>query len=820
MEGGGPSPPQRHISIDRRGGEDSGSSHTFRPPDQARRGTRRFADGLRGGADILSRLTSDASSPPVLPAAPSSAPRAELFAVSVLVLFLELACIRWFPAHVLYLTFFTNTVLLASFLGLSLGCLTARDPRDHLRWTPLVLVLALAAGAAMETIRVRLGQHLDVGHQAAPQVVFFGTERFAKDPTKFPIPIEVVAGSFFVAIALVMIGPGQALGRSLARFPDRVEAYTINIAGSVAGVAAFTLASWARLSPLWWFGAVALLLGPLTLRSPGTRGRWRVTTGVALVLIVALPALTTRHWAGKGASRESYWSPYYRIDYRGAPRRIIGVNLIGHQQMLGLDTPALAYALPHLFRRDSGGAPFRDVLVIGAGSGNDVSRALAFGAEHVDAVEIDPLIQRLGVRDHPDHPYQDPRVEVHIDDGRNFLRTTSRSYDLIVYALVDSLVLHSGYSNIRLESYLFTREALADVQRHLRPGGWFTMYNFYRQGWIVERLRDSAREVFGTEPLVFPVPFQPTIDAEKSYEDFTMVVAGGDGSLAALERTFRAHPRFWLPDAAPPLPSTPNGFLARPESAGADSNGWQGFAPANIASSGPPGVATDDWPFLYLRQRLIPTLTWRGVSTMAVGAVLLFAIFGRRSLSGGAGFSDAAMLALGAGFMLVETKAVVQMALLLGSTWLVNSVVFLGILLVILAANLFVLRARPARFAPFFVGLAMSLGVGWVTPIHVFLGAGRALQVAVATLLLVAPVFFAGVVFAMSLDRCRYPDRALGWNVAGAMLGGWLENLSMAVGFGALSGVALAIYAVAAAFTFTASSSAGTTSPSPPPSRS
>src|SRR6185436_5008618 len=82
-----------------------------------------------------------------------------------------------------------------------------------------------------------------------------------------------------------------------------------------------------------------------------------------------------------------------------------------------------------------------DVLVIGAGSGTDVAAALASGATHVDAVEIDPRIQEIGQELHPDHPYDDPRVEVHIDDGRAFLERTDRRYDLIVLALPDSLTL-------------------------------------------------------------------------------------------------------------------------------------------------------------------------------------------------------------------------------------------------------------------------------------------------------------------------------------------------------------------------------------------
>src|SRR5687768_14611744 len=66
----------------------------------------------------------------------------ELFLISLVILFMELACIRWFPAHVLYLTFFTNVVLLASFLGMSVGCLAASHHRDYLFWTPPLMVVA------------------------------------------------------------------------------------------------------------------------------------------------------------------------------------------------------------------------------------------------------------------------------------------------------------------------------------------------------------------------------------------------------------------------------------------------------------------------------------------------------------------------------------------------------------------------------------------------------------------------------------------------------------------------------------------------------
>src|SRR5205823_7612730 len=94
----------------------------------------------------------------------------DLFLVSWLVLFLELACIRWFPSHVPFLTFFTNTVLLACFVGMSVGCLVARGPARHVRRTPAWLAVALAAGMLTDIKSDKLQHVIDVGGQANPEV--------------------------------------------------------------------------------------------------------------------------------------------------------------------------------------------------------------------------------------------------------------------------------------------------------------------------------------------------------------------------------------------------------------------------------------------------------------------------------------------------------------------------------------------------------------------------------------------------------------------------------------------------------------------------
>src|SRR5208282_4691139 len=200
---------------------------------------------------------------------------------------------------------------------------------------------------------------------------------------------------------------------------------------------------------------------------------------------------------------------------------------------------------------------------------------------------------------------------VHLDDGRNFLRASDHQYDLIVYALVDSLVLHSSYSNIRLESYLFTRQAFDDVRRHLKPGGVFAMYNYFRQGWIVARLKQGLEESFGESPVVLTLPYQKVVVPEAGSGGFTVFFAG-EGART-IEDAFARSGAYWVSGAQAPSPATPNGFENPPtgqrtrwEGLTADAKArepWLQFGPAEVVAPAEPlRTATDDWPFLYLRR--------------------------------------------------------------------------------------------------------------------------------------------------------------------------------------------------------------------------
>ena len=378
--------------------------------------------------------------------------------------------------------------------------------------------------------------------------------------------------------------------------------------------------------------------------------------------------------------------------------------------------------------------------------------------------------------DHPDRPYDDPRVRIHLDDGRNFLRATTRKYDLIIFALVDSLVLHSSFSNIRLESYLFTKEAMVDVRRCLKPDGMFAMYNYFRRGWIVSRLAKTLDAAMGEPPLILTMPFQPEVRADELADGFTLFLAGPRSREIA--RSFAAHPEYRMPKDVQPSVQVPNGFTS-----GSNDDSTLRFGLTKVEIPPALKMADDDWPFLYLRSPGIPDLLLRGMLLLSGLSTVLIVVFARRSATSLIRHFDGRMFFLGAGFMLIETRAVVNMALLFGSTWLVNTVVFSGLLIMILAANLFVLKSIPKRIEMYYAALFVLLALNVFVPLEWFLGLPGFIQAVASSALVFSPILFAGLVFALSFRNVANPGLALGYNIAGAPVGGLTEYFSMLVGF-------------------------------------
>jgi len=447
-------------------------------------------------------------------------------------------------------------------------------------------------------------------------------------------------------------------------------------------------------------------------------------------------------------------------------------------------------------------------------------------------------------------------VHVELNDGRNFLRRAEpETYDLVIFALVDSLVLHSGYSNLRLESYLFTEQAFRDARRVLKPTGLCAVYNYFRHGWLAARINAELAHAFGAVPAVFVLDEDP-VEAVKlddyAPDAFTAFLAGSEQVIDPLRAKFRENGNwYWVPGDRPsapehpverfgpqkPDPQPPPPAAAKSLNPNVVPKDWVPLRIAAVEDLDGLPVATDDWPFLYVREPAIPRVTWRGMGMMVALSVVLWVVFRPASRSrelasrsrerpedgtpvahatGSPDAGDYGLAArsffLGAGFMLVETKAVVHMALLFGGTWTVNTVVFAAILVMSLAGTLYVARVSPRRLGPYYIGLFATAALGIAIPLDAFLGWDQTAQIAGACALVFAPIAFAGVIFAASFGRSVRPDRVFGANVAGALAGGLAENASVLLGFQYLLCVAVGFYLLSSAFgnrTLPATSEAG-----------
>jgi len=638
-------------------------------------------------------------------------PQLQLFVLSFLMLFVELALIRWSGALVIYLSYFSNFVLLGSFLGIGVGFLRARARVNLFPWAPLALALLILFVRVFPVEVIRTGY----------QIVFFGYGKFhaSGPPTWVTLPIV------FLAVAAVMAMIGEGVARTFVRFRP-LDAYRLDIAGSIAGIAAFSLLSFLDAKPIVWALIVALVMLLLYGRRAGLL---QVTAAVAIVLLL---------WS-ESLSSSDIWSPYYRISVmKGGDGYSINVNGIPHQNIIPARHLQKVYSQPYL---DAPGNPLNNVLIIGAGTGDDVANALLKGARHVDAVEIDPQLYQVGKRLNPDHPYQDPRVSVHINDGRAFLEQTHNKYDMILFALPDSLTLVAGQSSLRLESYLFTLEAVQAAKAHLNPGdGLFAMYNYYRTPWLRDRLANTVQTAFGHAPCV-------------DDEGFSLSMISDTVNQSALRC----------------------GTL------------WH--RPANVV---PP--ATDNHPFVYLDGNSIPWLY-----RITLGLILLASIILVRPAAGPyrrmRGYLD--LFFMGAAFMLLETKNIVQFALLFGTTWFVNALVTAGVLAAVFAAVEVSRRVEIRRPALLYAGLLAALVVAWAVPPESLLSLSLLPRFIVAVIIAFAPIFLANMVFAQRFRNTGDSTTAFGANLLGAIVGGVLEYLSLIAGYRWLLVVVALLYGLA-----------------------
>jgi len=658
-------------------------------------------------------------------------PAAELFVVSFVALFFESLLVRWLPTSLYYLGYFKNCILIATFLGFGIGCATRRPFERLLPYFPL----ATAAAALVVCLAER---HIVV--QPFSSGEFLWPQEIPGGPTVSLHAYLIVA---FLGSALIMIPLGRAVGVALQRLPP-LRAYSINLLASLTGALGFILSSFLELGPIHWF-AIALL--PLAVLFRDER---RALAALLLGTSLSLGVLA----AFSQAADE--WSPYSKITLL-APIRPIGARVLltnnnGHQVMFDLSARNLAgrpqHARPPWDLVDDHVVIYnavyqlvkpRRVLVVGGGTGNETAAALRHGAERVDVVEIDPVILRLGRQRHPERPYADPRVRVFVGDGRHYIRTTQERYDLVILGFLDSTSRLSSFANIRLDNYVYTREAFTGARGLLTAQGLLQVTYYAAQAFMADKLFGLFEAGFGARPLAYELEHGRSRDV--------LLFAG-----PALE-------------GAPAEPSLPGLRRRLPSRDAGDSR-----------------VPSDDWPFMALQSPRLSGDYRSAILTMFASSVGLVALCLRSKAQAGGSWALTAVFFLqGAAFMLLEAVTILRAALLFGSTWIVVS---LSLVAVLLSGLLSIELVRRFRWLSPGHGLAL-LAAGVLLNYWLASQPGSsATQAWALGAALLAPILGSSLLFSRLFESSAQSARDLGFNLLGAVVGGLLEYASLVVGVG------------------------------------
>ncbi len=485
------------------------------------------------------------------------------------------------------------------------------------------------------------------------------------------------------------------------------------------------------------------------------------------LLVLSLITMTSRF--DSKDRLETVWSPYQKLTIQkftdqstGIDRGyFVDVNNVGYMTLLNLSDRFIRnhpqyydqyarrysqYDIPYRFARNK-----RDVLILGAGAGNDVAGAIRNGAGNIDAVEIDPGIYRLGREYHPERPYEDPRVNMVIDDARSFLKRTAKKYDIISVGLLDSHTHSSSYNNTRLDHYVYTRESFAEMKERLNDDGILTVIFEAQRPWIGQRLHDALGDVFGKPPLTFEL----RNNGMYGWGGIMYICEANAGTI---------------------------------QKGLADDSFLQWYVTSSTVDfskdaglSTPVKITTDDWPYLYLKRPTVPKMH---LTIILILALVAF-ISGRKMVREDGKF-NLHFFFLGAGFLLLEFQNVSKATLLFGSTWLVNSLIFTAILILILIANYYTYKIKKINLKYYYLSLLGVVFINFLFPLSSLNNLAYWPRLVVSLTLLNLPVLFAGIIFIETFRSAERKDLAFGSNLIGAACGGLLESLSFVIGIKAL----------------------------------
>jgi len=659
---------------------------------------------------------------------------------------LELAMIRWQGTVWELFAFYKNFGLISCFAGLGLGYALSNR-----KCIPMVLSLPLLALQMFLLVAMRNGMPAWTltSLMATPFSEQLNMGFAVSTDAPHMIAVYVFLSAVMLLTALAFVPVGQICGRLLKQ-TTALKAYGLNLIGSIVGSFLMMDLSILWTPPVIWLVpcfAIFLVLQAFDRRA--------IIVG-ALSMLVAVSVLD---WP-VSFLYERVYSPYQLLERGRGDHGLSMIRAAGqyYQRILDLSNNSVAayrdqkpaqnyYELPYRIHPNS-----KRVAVVGAGTGNDVAAALRTGVAQIDAIEIDPAIMDIGAQYHPEFPYWNKRVSCYVDDARTFLRSTTNKYDLIVYGLLDSHTLLSHASSVRLDSFVYTVEGIRDARNRLVDDGVVSL-----SFCIISK--EIGRKIY----LMMEKAFDghPPICIRANYDSSVIFLQSKEGNLKLNSDV---------------LNKTGFKYITHE------------YSNPNIQAD----ISTDDWPFFYMPQRVYPISYIGMVALIFLASLFLYWNFvGERPR-----LNHSAYFFMGAGFMLVETKAITELGLMFGNTWQIISIVIIAVLTMAYLANVVVMKFGLNRMGTPLILLLLSLGVGLAVAKSGGMPATPLGQLT-AVIILTIPIFFSGLAFSSLLARTGDIAGALAINLFGAICGGLLEYNSMYFGFQFLYWIAMGLYGAA-----------------------
>lgn len=681
----------------------------------------------------------------------------DIFLISALTLYLELLLIRWIGTEVNIFAYLQNSVLVICFLGLGVGC--ARSDKKVNLGIALLFLIVLVALQQIPITKDLLATTSVLLSTVGDLIVW--NRAISEHAATTIVSVSIGLCVTFILMSLmfnIFVPLGQILGGLFDKHPRVLMAYSINLLGSLFGIWIFVALGVLELSPRWWFLVLAPMLLLVVLRAERLH-KVHVLMVLALALIPWIPS-------AQEDFLEVLWSPYQKLsiareENENSPflGHIIRVNNTGYQGIIDLErTNAHAvlgqseiknnsqYDIPFLLHPEG-----KKVLIVGAGSGNDVAGALRHQVESITAVEIDPAIVKLGRKYHPEKPYDSSKVRVVVDDARAYFAGSQEKFDIISFGLLDSHTT-TAMTNARLDHYVYTEESIRQAKTLLNEGGILALSFEVQKPFIADRIARVLLQAFGVEPLIIRIP-------ASGYGWGGVMFIAGNLQGVRLQ-------------------------LNRQEGLAKLFSKWREEFPVTISYTSE--VTSDDWPYLYLSERKIPLLYY----ALAVVTLLVY-LLGTRQLGEGSQLASYPrerlhFFCLGAAFLLLEVQNVSKAAVALGNTWDVNAVIISGVLIMAILSNVLVWRFPGMRVTPVYFLLLGSCVLLYFVDLAWFGGLSYPVKAILVGALSTLPILFSGIVFVRAFSNTPSKSAALGANLFGSLIGAMLQSVSFIIGIKAL----------------------------------